>query len=272
MNRRWLALLTLCAASGSDLSLAQDAASGSATPLWHPDDRLTLSADGATLSGTDGGGGGSIGYLHELSPNVLIGAGVEYQSLYTADWTFGSLNAAYSHALTSSTRWSVHGEIHEGAGRTAGESFQYAIEAFGIGTSIPGGLALDLEDRQIDVATNHGSLPKAALSKAWGTRWLTTVAYAYSVGGNLNTEYTLARVDYYGGFLNLLAGGSVGRVNPVVLSIEGLLEGQTRHLNEVFAGVTKPFHRFEVTLLADEIDLAGSKHFVGTLSCTLHLN
>src|SRR6202162_968609 len=188
MNGRWLALLTVCAACDRACDCTPPAS-------WHPDDRLTLSADGATLSGTDGGGGGSIGYLHELSPDVLLGAGVEYQSLYTADWTFGSLNADYSHALTSTTRWNVHGEIHEGAGHTAGESFRYAIEALGAGTSIPGGLALALEERQIDVATNHGSLPKATLSKSWGTRWLTTVAYAYSFGGNLNTEYTLARVD-----------------------------------------------------------------------------
>lgn len=268
MNRRVWVLLTVCAvaAGGSSGCLAQDATA------WHPDDRLTLSGDGATLSNTNGGGGGSIGYLHELSPSTLIGAGVEYQSLYTADWTFGSLNAAYSHALSATTRWNVHGEIHEGAGSTAGESFKYAIEALGVGASIPGGLAVDLEDRQIDVATNHGSLPKVALSKAWGTRWLTTVAYAYSVGGNLNTEYTLARIDYYGSVVNLLAGGSVGRVNPVVLSIDGLLEGQTRHLNEVFAGATKSFGRLDLTLLADDIDLAGSKHFVGTLSGTLHFH
>jgi hypothetical protein len=239
---------------------------------WHPDDRLILSGDGATLSGTNGGGGGSVTYLHEPSPDTLIGAAVEYQHLYTADWAFGSLSGSYSHALTATTRWNVHGEIHEGEGRNAGESFNYGIEAIGAGASIPGGFALDLEERQIDVATDHGSLPKAALSWAAGPRWLATVAYAHSFGGNLNTEYTLARVDYAGGFLNLLGGGSTGHVNPVVISIDGLLEGQSRHLNEAFFGVTKPFHRFDLTLLADEIDLAGSKHFVGTLSGTLHLN
>ena len=243
------------------------------TSAWQPDDRLILSGDGATLTGTNGGGGGSAAYLHQLSPDALVGLAAEYQSLYTANWAFGSLSAAFGHALTASTRWNVHAEIHEGAGHTAGQRFDYGIEALGVGSSIPGGFALDLEERQIDVATSHGSLPKAALSKNWGTHWLTTVAYAHSFGGNLNTNYTLARVDFYSSFVNLLAGGSIGRVNPVVVNIDGLfLESQTRHLNEGFAGLGKSLGSCDLMLLADEIDLQGSHHFIGTLAVTLHLH
>jgi hypothetical protein len=240
---------------------------------WQRDDRLTLSGDGATLTGTNGGGGGSAGYLHQLSPDALVGLGAEYQSLYTANWAFGSLSAAFSHALTASTRWNVHAEIHEGEGHTAGQRFDYGIEALGVGSSIPGGFALDLEERQIDVATSHGSLPKATLSKNWGTHWLTTVAYAHSYGGNLNTNYTLARVDFYSSFVNLLAGGSIGHVNPVVVNIDGLLgPTETLHLDEDFAGLSKSFGRCDVMLLADAIDLQGSHHFIGTLAVTVHLH
>jgi hypothetical protein len=243
------------------------------TSAWQRDDRLTLSGDGATLTGTNGGGGGSAGYLHQLSPDALVGLAAEYQSLYTANWAFGSLSGAFSHALTSSTRWDVHAEIHEGEGHTAGQRFDYGIEALGVGSSIPGGFALDLEERQIDVATSHGSLPKATLSKNFGKHWLTTVAYAHSYGGNLNTNYTLARVDFYSSFVNLLAGGSIGRVNPVVLNIDGIFEAtQTRHLDEEFAGLGKLFGRCDLMLLADEIDLQGSHHFIGTLAVTLHLH
>src|SRR5579863_1980874 len=161
-----------------------------------PADRLILSGDGATLTGTNGGGGGSAGYLHAFNADALVGVGLEYQKLDGADWAFGSLNAAYSHALTDTTRWDVHGEVHEGEGHTAGSFFRYGIEAVGAGSSIPGGFAVDLEERQIDVAGSYGSLPKATLSKVWGTHWLTTVAYAHSIGGNLNTSYSLARIDY----------------------------------------------------------------------------
>ena len=242
-----------------------------AAPAGQPSDRLILSGDGASLTGTNGGGGGSVGYLHSFSPGALAGAGVEYQKLDTANWTFGSLNAAYSHPLTQNTRWDVHGEIHEGAGRVAGESFRYGIEALGIGSSIPGGLVLDLEERQIDVGTDHGSLPKVTVSKAWGTHLLTTGAYAHSFGGNLNTNYTLARVDFYSALVNLILGGSVGHINPVVLSIDGVLQGQSLHSNEVFAGAGRRFGRFELSLLGDYIDLQGTKHFIGTVTGTWYL-
>ncbi len=274
---RWVCGIALGAAAvcrAQQPGTASGPAAGAvSTPLAPaaPADRLILSGDGATLTGTDGGGGGSAGYLHAFSADALVGVGVEYQRLYTADWAFGSLNAAYSHALTATTRWSVHGEVHEGEGHTAGSFFRYGIEAVGAGSSLPGGLALDLEERQIDVAGNYGSLPKATLSKVWGTRWLTTLSYAHSVGGNLDTSYTLARVDYTGTHFNVLAGGSLGRVNPVVLNINGVLEGQTRHLNEFFFGLTKPFGRFDLSLLADEIDLEGIRHFTGTLTGTWYL-
>ena len=268
--------LALCGATASLAQQASTAAPTSSAPApsasaSQPTDRLTFSGDGATLTNTDGGGGGSVGYLHGFSPALLVGAGAEYQKLYTADWAFGSLNAAYSHPLTATTVGNIHGEIHEGSGHSAGESFRYGIEALGVGSSIPGGFALDLEERQIDVFTSHGSLPKVSLAKAWGTRWLTSVSYAYSFGGNLNTNYSLARVDYYGAFLNLLAGGSVGRVNPVVLGINGVLEGHALHSHEVFAGVTKRFGRFDLSLLGDYIDLEGNKHFIGTLAGTWYL-
>jgi hypothetical protein len=257
--------------TSADASSLAPAPVTSGAPVWRPDDRLILTGNGSTLSGASGGGGGSAAYLHQMNPDALLGAAVEYQSLAGAWWSFGSLSAAFSHALTDSSRWSVRGEVHEGEGQTLDHTFNYAIEALGIGLAVPGGLSADLEERQIDVDTDHGSLPKLALSKAFGPHWLTTVAYAYSFGGNLDTEYTLARVDFYGPGFNLLAGGSVGRVNPAVVNIEGILEAEARHLNEVFAGATKRLGRVELTLLGDELDLAGSKRLTISLTATLHL-
>ena len=263
----------VCVAQQSSAAPAAAAATPApaAAAAVAPSDRLIISGDGATLTGTNGGGGGSVAYLHAFDPAVLVGVGTEYQRLYTANWAFGSLNATYSHPLTDNTRWDVHGEIHEGAGHVANESFRYGIEALGIGTSIPGGLALDLEERQIDVFTNHGSLPKVTLAKAWGTHLLTTVAYAHSFGGNLNTNYTLARIDIYSAVANLILGGSAGRVNPVVLSIDGVLPGKTLNSTEVFAGAGKRFGNFELSLLGDYIDLQGTRHFIGTLTGTWYL-
>jgi hypothetical protein len=243
----------------------------SAAALWRPDNRVFFGADWDTLSGTKGGYGGNIGYLDEPTVSTLVGVGVEYQNLAGSYWSFGSVNAAFTHALTTNSRWSLRAEAHEGDGRTGGQDFNYSIVAGGLGLSLPGGVALDAEERQIDVDTSHGSLPKLGLSKAWGTHLLTSVAYAESFSGNLHTSYGLTRVDFYSRFVDLLVGGDFGRVNPTVININGVLQPEARHLKEVFAGVTKPIHRVDLTLLGDDLNLAGIKRFTLTLNSTVHL-
>ncbi len=255
---------------------AATSAAGTAAPsaspqrTWQPDNRLTLGVDGAALTGTNGGGGGSIGYLLELNPDTLLGIGTEYQTLANAHWVFGSLSAAFSHALTTTTRWSLSAEGHEGYGTSGTHRFGYSIAALGGGLTLPAGFAVTAEERQIDVDTSHGSLPKVGVSRAWGTHWLTAVAYARSVGGNLGTEYSLARIDFYGRGFDLLGGGSVGRVAPAVLDINGVLLAQAKPLTEVFFGVTKPLARVDLTLLGDQIDLSGIKRTTVTLTATVH--
>ena len=92
--------------------------------------------------------------------------------------------------------------------------FGYAIEALGAGLSVPGGVSLTAEERQIDVDTSHGSLPKVGLSKAWGTHLLTSIGYAHSTGGNLATQYGLARIDIISGPIQFVLGGDAGHVSP----------------------------------------------------------
>jgi hypothetical protein len=57
-----------------------------------------------------------------------------------------------------------------------------------------------------------------------------------------------------------------------VVNIDGFLEPQTHHLDEEFGGLSKSFGKCDLMLLADEIDLQGSHHFIGTLAVTLHLH
>lgn len=266
--------------SGSDATASPPLPPPPSAPqsTWQPDNRLILSADGATLTGANGGAGGSITYLGELSPALLLGLGAEYQHLATAYWGFGSVNAAFNHALTANSRWDLHFDAHEGSGNTGqisaaspGHPFRYSIEAAGLGMTAPGGFAVDVEERQFDVDTSHGSLPKVTLSKSWGPHWLTTAAYAESIGGNLDTEYAMARVDFYGRGFNVLGGASVGRVTPAVVNLAGVLQQAAKHLSEPFLGVTKSIQRVDVTVLADDLRLAGITHFTLTLNCLLHL-
>lgn len=243
-----------------------------AQSAWHPDDRLIISGDADTLSGVQGrGGGGSLGYLAQLSPDTLLSFAGEYQSLAGSHWEFGSLTAAYTHALTSSTRWNISAEAHEGAGQSGEHHWRYGIEALGAGLSVPGGLALSAEERQIDVYNSHGSLPKASLAKSWGSHWLTSIGYAQSEGGNLSTRYGLARIDFLSAPIQLFVGGDAGHVAPAVLDIEGILLAQARRLTEVFAGLTRPNRHVDFSLLGDRIDLQGIVRLTVTLTATVHL-
>ena len=81
--------------------------------------------------------------------------------------------------------------------------------------------------------SSHGSLPKVTLAQQCGKHLLTTLAYAHSVGGNLDTRYGLARVDVLGPGFGVFGGGSVGYVTPAVMNIEGVLLAQAHHLRAI---------------------------------------
>ena len=241
-----------------------------ATSLAQAEDRLTLTAQGSTLSHADGGGGGAIGWLHNFSPNTIAGAGVEYQTLADATWKFGTLNAAVTGG-PDGRKWSLYGEAHRGSGDDDAHDFTYQIAAVGASLPLFRKLSLQLEDRQIDVDTAHGNLPKVGLSMVWSPQLQTTVSYANSIGGNLGTEIGTARLDYYVESVHLIAGGAVGRADPVVVNIQGL-NLPTRTLREGFAGFSRIFSRTEFLMLADYLKLGDSKRLTVTLSFTLHLN
>jgi len=265
-KRRPAALL-----AGLVLPLAALGSAQGAQPPSQSDDRVIISGDGATLTGANDGGGGSLAYLHQFTPGTLIGIAGEYQNLAGSHWEFGSANVAYGHALVGQTRWNLSAEAHEGSGAAGATRFGYAIEALGAGLTLPANLTLSAEERQIDVDTSHGSLPKVGLAKAWGTHWLTSLGYAHSSGGNLATEYGLVRIDFLSAPIQLLAGADVGHVAPAVLDIEGILLPQARHLTEVFVGATRPTRHLDISLLADRIDLQGIERYTLTLTATVHL-
>jgi hypothetical protein len=266
-------------APGASSAPAAPAPALSAAPATEqefvPDNRIILSGDVESLTGTDGGEGGSINYLGQPSANGLLGVGAEYQRLATSNWEFASFTGAYGNAITPNSRWNVHGEAHEGVGRsstaTSSSDFDYSIVAAGGGLTVPGGLTFDLEERQIDVSTSHGSLPKLTLAQPFGKHLLTTLSYAQSVGGNLDTSYGLARIDVFGHGYSVIAGGTLGRVTPAVINIQGILLVESRHLSEVFLGFTKTIAHVDLTLLGDNQDLEGIKRATLTLNVTVHL-
>ncbi len=84
------------------------------------DDRIAVSADGATLKGpaapATSGGGGSLGWLHNFDADSLLGVAGEYQAIGAAHWTFGSLNASKTFG-PADQRYTVYGEAARGTGQ-----------------------------------------------------------------------------------------------------------------------------------------------------------
>ena len=258
--RLWIALAAL---SGAGAAHADDTGS---------DDRLLFSASGATLSVASGGGGGSAGWLHNFNADNLAGAAVEYDTLANAHWTFGSLNAATTSG-PAGARLSLYGEIHEGAGDIGSRSFDYANEAVGLIRTIGPHFSLLLEDRQIDIDTSRGNLPKLGATVIWGPRLQTAVAFQHSVSGNLGTNLGSIRIDGYGKPLNWLVGAAYGQGAPAVFNLQtGLIEPNSGRLKEAFLGASKQLARSELTVVVDYLDLSGTRRTTLTVNYIFDLN
>jgi hypothetical protein len=236
------------------------------------DDRIAVSANGSTLTGTNGGGGASVAWLHNFDTATLVSAAAEHQALSVARWTFGSLNGSLTRG-PDDQRYTIYGEVHEGAGDNGPHAFGYHIEAAGVVGTFLHRLSAQLEDKQIDVLSTHGNLPKFGLSYLWGPHLQTALAYQHSVKGNLGTRLWTARIDEYGATVNFLAGAALGQVTA---NVAGYLNIPTRpgtQLHEGYVGVSRPFahSRSELTFIADYQDLSGSKRATVTLNYIFHV-
>jgi hypothetical protein len=224
-----------------------------------PDDRLVVSANGSTFSdGGGSGGGGAVTWVHPFSAGTLLGVGAEHQTITGSQWTFGTLMGSVTLGAPSGSPTTFNGEVHEGSGDIFGKRFTYSVAAVGVDHTMKNGLTLQLEERQIDVDTSHGSLPKIGVVYAWTPQLRTTVNYAQSIGGNLGTEISTARLDFLGKRAGFLAGDAYGQSVPVVVNLEARVEEPhfVLKLKEAFVGVSRSFSRFDVQLVADYVELA----------------
>jgi hypothetical protein len=130
---------------------------------------------------------------------------------------------------------------------------------------------LQLEAREIDIDTTNGNLPKLGVTYVWSPQFVTNVSYAQSVSGNLGTELTSARADYYGKHFNLLFGGSTGTANPAVLVLQPGVVLPASQSKQGFLGIGKTFKRGELSLLGDYLEVSGSEKVTVTLSFTAYV-
>ena len=251
------------------LAMTADAARAQGSPPG--DDRLILGANGSTLTGGSGGSGGAVAWLHGVNADTLVGIGAEYQTIANAHWTLGSVLGSVTRGTESGPRTSLSGEFHAGSGDIGSRHFSYSLVVLGASRTLTKDLSLQLEARQIDIDTSHGNLPKLGLTYAWNQRFQTSLAYARSVGGNLGTELFSARVDFFGGRTGFLAGAAAGHAAPAVVNLQTGIEQPALALKQVFVGVSKPFSGANLQLVADYLELAGSKRTTLSLTYTLPL-
>jgi hypothetical protein len=276
------ALFAPCLAFAVDPPAATNqipAAAPTSTPASTPDvpavstadDRIALSLNGSTLPRTNGGGGGSVGWLHNFDADTLAGAAAEHQVISASHWTFGSINGALTRG-SGDDRYSLYGEAHEGAGDDGPHPFKYSIVALGMIGTYFHRFSAQLEDRQIEVEKTHGNLPKIGVSYLWNPHVYTTVSYIHSVSGDLGTALTSGRIDLYGPRLNYLAGISFGQASPAIVGTGFHVPGGGT-LKEAYVGATKTFPhlRGDLSLVADYQDLSGSARFALTLNYIFHV-
>jgi hypothetical protein len=254
------------------------------------DDRIAVSAQGSSLTGTGGGGGGSAGWLHNFDADTLLGVAAQYQALSVSHWAFASLNGAVTRG-PGDQRYTFYGQADEGAGRDGPHAFKYRLETLGVTGTYFHQLSATVEDKQVNVETTRGNLPKVQLAYLWSPRIQTTVGYQHSFGGNLGTRLTTARVDVYASQVSFLAGGAIGQAAPSVLGINLTLG--PRDLREGYVGVIKslPSLRSELTFIVDYQRLSGggglqltgdvnnpiiilpsvSKRWTGTINYVFHI-
>ncbi len=245
------------------------------------DDRILLGVQGESLTNTSGGGGGSIGWLHNFNADALAGVGIEHQALANAHWTFASLNGSYTMGQ-GDKRYSLYGEAHEGGGNSGDRGLNYHIEAVGLVGTYFSKLSVLLEDRQFFVDTISGNLPKLGVSYLWGPHIQTSVSYAYSVGSNLGTRLAGAKVDIFEPGVNWLVGFAFGQATAAVLIPGAHIEGQPTsvpglRVKEAYVGATVPLPRLrsEIGITLDYQKLQSpyvdSNRIQGNLNYVFHI-
>jgi hypothetical protein len=230
-------------------------------------DRISLTLNGSSLTGTHGGEGAALGWLHNFDTQTVAEVSAEHQVLSHTQWTLGGLDGSLTRGQADST-YTWYGSVREGRGVSEGETFDYSTLGAGVIGALGPRWSVQLEDRQIDVQVTHGNLPKLGVQYLWNHQLQASIAYAYSVSGNLGTRLTTARLQAVGLRLTPLVGLAFGQAAPQVVNLQTGTVLPGRQLREGYAGLTVPLPswRGELTVLGDYLDLAGSRRATLTVN------
>jgi hypothetical protein len=263
----------LMQAAGAALVLSTGMSAANAQDGSGRDDRLSLMVAGHKLTNTDGGWGAAAVWLHNFSANTLIGLGGETQTIKSdisdARWSFGRLS--FNHGTgAAETRTNLYFDAAVGSGHDDLHNYDYTIVTAGMYQNLTRQLTLQLEDKQVDVDTARGNLPKLGVQYLWSPYFSTSVGYAYSVSGTLDTRLATGRVDAYLKTVNLFAGLANGQAAPVVTGLPPGTPVPGFILHQYYVGVARPFSRADLTTVLDYQRLGNSNHWTLTFNAMLH--
>jgi hypothetical protein len=233
------------------------------------DDRVSLMVNGQTLTNSDGGWGASAMWLHNFSADTIMGIGAEHESIGDARWNFGRFTANHGFG-EASTRTNVYFDIAEGSGKDLVHDYNYSIVTLGVYQNVTRQFSVQLEDKQIDVDTSKGNLPKLGLAYLWSPSLSTSVAYAHSVSGTLDTRLYMGRVDGYTKTMNFFAGLANGQAAPIVINLPANIPRPGFILHEYYVGMGRNFSRADTQLILDYARLGDSDHWTLTFNAMLH--
>lgn len=251
-------------AAGAALWLVSAAAGGPAPANTPGEDRIHVALQADHLPS---GGGGGVGgtWVHPIRGRTLLQAGAFLYSLDGSRWGYGQAGVVFAPA----DRTTALLEVNVGRGRRRGRGFPYGVFKANVTHELtPGRLAIEVEDQYVAVDEARGNVVKVggALSRpAFAVR----AAVHASVGGNIGARYLSARLDLSRKTVGLLGGLTIGRTRPEIfdlLSISG-----TVHSTEVFAGARFPVSSRDVTVVIEQLWIAGTRRTTALLALGIPL-
>lgn len=262
MRVAWAFLVAAC----GSLANAEDLA----RPMQGPADVAQIVADTDSLivagqfdriTGAARGGGGAVDWVRTRADGTTLTAGIAHYALGGSEWTL----ARGGGALRFDDRVIVQGEASAGGGRADGASFSYLVLVARLHYRLASAAYLGLEERYIDIAATHGHLPKVSALIVASPALSADIGYARSAGGNLDTEFATARIDWQTRTARLFGGFVRGRIAPTVVNVDVGAGAPSKALREWFLGIAVPVSRIELTVSTDTIKLTDVRRQIVTV-------
>jgi hypothetical protein len=200
-------------------------------------------------------GGGGIEWLHPVTPAASLNLGAFAFSYPDSQWSYGKLGGNY---FLYQRKTILSGEANVGAGSGTSGAFTYQIFKAEITQAvIDKRLYVAIEEQYFHVGRPEENLVKVGLIVHPIHALTARLGYYVHTGGNVESQFFVARADWLVRQVTLMAGGGVGQTVPERFNlITGT--GAVVHMEQFFAGVSVPVGRQELSIIFDTMRFHGT--------------